>query len=80
MITLDVKEASNKLPALVENAITKREPVLISGKNNNAILMAESDWQAMNETLHLLSAPGMRDKIQNGLSENLQSTSRKLNW
>ena len=80
MITLDVKEASDKLPALVENAITKHEPVLIAGKNNNAILMAESDWRAMNETLHLLSAPGMRDTIQNGLSENLQSTSRKLNW
>ena len=80
MITLDVKEASDKLPALVENAITKHEPVLISGKNNNAILVAESDWRAINETLHLLSAPGMRDKIQNGLSKNLQSTSRKLNW
>ena len=80
MITLDVKEASDKLPVLVENAITKHEPVLIAGKNNNAILMAESDWRAMYETLHLLSAPGMRDTIQNGLSENLQSTSRKLNW
>ena len=80
MITLDVKEASDKLPALVEDTITKHEPVLIAGKNNNAILMAESDWRAINETLHLLSAPGMRDTIQNGLSENLQSTSRKLNW
>ena len=80
MITLDVKEASDKLPVLVENAITKHEPVLIAGKNNNAILVAESDWRAINETLHLLSAPGMRDTIQNGLSENLQSTSRKLNW
>jgi antitoxin YefM len=80
LITLDVKEASDKLPALVENTITKREPVLIAGKNNNAILMAESDWRAMNETLHLLSAPGMKDTIQKGLSENLQSTSRKLNW
>jgi antitoxin YefM len=80
LITLDVKEASDKLPALVENTITKREPVLIAGKNNNAILMAESDWRAMNETLHLLSAPGMKDTIQTGLSENLQSTSRKLNW
>ena len=80
MITVDVKEAFDTLPALVEDTITKHEPVLISGKNNNAILMAESDWQAMNETLHLLSAPGMRDTIQKGLSENLQSTSRKLNW
>ena len=80
MITLDVKEASDKLPVLVENAITKHEPVLIAGKNNNAILVAESDWRAINETLHLLSAPRMTDTIQKGLSENLQSTSRKLNW
>ena len=80
MITVSVKEASEKLPDLVENTIEKREPVLISGKKNNAVLMAESDWQAMNETLQLLSVPGMRDAIKKGLSENLKSTSRKLNW
>lgn len=80
MITVSVKEASDKLPDLVENTIDKREPVLISGKKNNAVLMAESDWQAMNETLQLLSVPGMRDAIKKGLSENLKSTSRKLNW
>ena len=80
MITVSVKEASDKLPDLVENTIEKREPVLISGKKNNAVLMAESDWQAMNETLQLLSMPGMRDAIKKGLSENLKSTSRKLNW
>ena len=80
MITVSVKEASDKLPDLVENTIEKCEPVLISGKKNNAVLMAESDWQAMNETLQLLSVPGMRDAIKKGLSENLKSTSRKLNW
>ena len=68
MITVSVKEASDKLPDLVENTIEKREPVLISGKKNNAVLMAESDWQAMNETLQLLSVPGMRDAIKKGLS------------
>lgn len=77
---MSVKEASDKLPDLVENTIEKREPVLISGKKNNAVLMAESDWQAMNETCQLLSVPGMRDAIKKGLSENLKSTSRKLNW
>ena len=80
MITVSVKEASDKLPDLVENTIEELEPVLVSGKKNNAVLMAESDWQAMNETLQLLSVPGMRDAIKNGLSENLESTSRKLNW
>jgi len=80
LITVSVKEASDKLPYLVENTIVKHQPVLISGKNNNAVLMAESDWQAMNETVHLLSLPGMRDAIKKGLSENLESTARKLNW
>lgn len=80
MITVSVKEASDNLPDLVQNSIAKREPVLISGKNNNAVLMAESDWQAMNETLHLLSVPGMRDAIKRGLSENLERTSKELKW
>ena len=80
MITLNVQEACDKLPDLVNNASAKGEPILISGKKNNAVLMAESDWQAMKETLHLLSVPGMSDAIKNGLSENLESTSRKLNW
>ena len=80
MITLNVQEACDKLPDLVNNASAKGEPILISGKNNNAVLMAESDWQAMKETLHLFSVPGMRDAIKNGMSESLESTSKKLNW
>ena len=78
MINVSVKEASDKLPDLVENTIAKREPVLISGSNNNAVLIAESDWLAMTETLHLLSVPGMRNAIQSGLSENLEGTSKDV--
>ena len=43
MITLGVKETSDKLPDLVENTIVKREAILISGNNKNAVLIAESD-------------------------------------
>ena len=43
MITLGVQEAFDKLPDLVEDTIAKREVILISGNNKNAILMAESD-------------------------------------
>ena len=77
---MSVKDASDNLPDLIENTIAKCEPVLISGENRNAVLIAESDWLAMNETLHLLSVPGMRDAIQSGLSENLESTSKELKW
>lgn len=80
MKTLSVQEASDKLSDLVENAIAKCEPILISGKNVNAVLIAESEWQAMNEALYLLSVPGMQDAIQSGLSEKLESKSNKLTW
>ena len=59
MKTLSVNEAREKLPESVEDVLLNLEPMLISGLNKNAVLVAESDWQAMNETLHLLSVPGM---------------------
>ena len=80
MKTLSVQEASDKLSDLVEYAIGKCEPILINGKNINAVLIAESEWQAMNETLHLLSVPGMRDAIRSGLSENLEDMSTEVEW
>jgi antitoxin YefM len=78
--TLGVNEAREKLPELVEDVLLNHEPMLISGINKNAVLVAESDWQAMNETLHLLSVPGMRDAIQSSMSENILSTSKELKW
>jgi antitoxin YefM len=42
--------------------------------------MVDADWLALNETLYLLSVPGMRDAIQNGMSENLESTAKELKW
>ena len=80
MKTLSVNEAREKLPELVEDVLLDHEPMLISGINKKAVLVAESDWQAMNETLHLLSEPEMRDTIQNGISENIESTSKELKW
>ena len=80
MKALSVNEAREKLPELVEDVLLNHEPMLISGINKNAVLVAESDWQAMNETLHLLSVPEMRNAIQNGISENIESTSKELKW
>ena len=80
MKTLSVNEAREKLPELVEDVLLDHEPMLISGINKNAVLVAEIDWQAMNETLHLLSVPGIQDAIQSGMSENIESTSKELKW
>ena len=46
----------------------------------NAVLLAEDDWNAINETLHLLSVPGMRESILEGLQESIDSAATELNW
>ena len=45
----------------------------------NAVLVAEEDWNAINETLYLLSVPGMRESIQEGMAEPLDQTA-ELDW
>ncbi len=56
------------------------EPVIITGKRGNAVLLAEGDWNAITETLHLLSVPGMRGSIIAGMKESIDDASIELDW
>jgi PHD/YefM family antitoxin component YafN of YafNO toxin-antitoxin module len=44
------------------------------------VLIAESDWRSIQETLYLLSIPGMRRSIQQGMKEPLSNAAKKLTW
>ncbi len=79
MTTITASKARTILYRLIDEAATTQEPLLITGKRNNAVLVSEAHWTAVQETLHLLSVPGMRESIIAGmktpikkLSENLQ--------
>ena len=48
------------------------EPVQITGKRGNAVLLSEDDWRAIQETLHLVSIPGMRESILSGMTESVE--------
>ena len=80
MTTVNVTEARANLYKLIDDASVSHEPVVITGKRGNAVLLAESDWNAINETLYLLSVPGMRESILEGMRENLEDTSTELEW
>jgi antitoxin YefM len=67
MRALNVTEARANLYKLIDDASTSHKPVVITGKLGNAVLLAEDDWNAINETLHLLSVPGMRESILDGM-------------
>ena len=77
---LTASEARANLYRLIDQAAESHEPISISGKRANAVLIAESDWNAMQETLYLLSIPGMRKSIRQSLKTPLSKCSPKLNW
>jgi len=80
MTTVNVTEARANLYKLIDDASASHEPVVITGKRGNAVLLAEGDWNAINETLYLLSVPGMRGSIIEGMQEVLEETSTELKW
>ena len=80
MTTVNVTEARANLYKLINDASMSHKPVVITGKRGNAVLLAEDDWNAITETLHLLSVPGMRESILEGMWENLEDTSNDLEW
>ena len=80
MTTLNVTEARANLYKLIDDTTVNHEPVVITGKRGNAVLLAEDDWNAINETLHLLSVPGMRESILEGMQQSIDSAATELNW
>jgi prevent-host-death family protein len=80
MSTITATEARSNLYNLVDQVAESHEPVLITGKRNNAVLVAEEDWRAINETLYLLNIPGMRESILEGMKESLEESVDEVEW
>jgi prevent-host-death family protein len=77
---LTASEARANLYRLIDQAADSHEPVLITGKRSGAVLVALEDWQAIQETLHLLSVPGMRESIKESMAEPLSKSGKTLKW
>lgn len=80
MTTLSASDARANLYRLMDQVAESHEPVVISGKRSNSVLIAEEDWAAIQETLFLLSVPGMRESIRAGMTEPPDSCATELDW
>ncbi len=78
MIT--VNEAQQQLPTLIDTVNQSHQPIVITGQNSNAVLLSETDWDSIQETLYLLSIPGMKESIQEGLQTPIEECDEKLEW
>lgn len=80
MAAITASEARAKLYRLIDEAASLHQPLLISGKRNNAVLVSEEDWDAIQETLFLLSVPGMRESIREGMETPVEECAEDLDW
>lgn len=67
MPTVTATQARAKLYRLIDDTAASHQPVTITGKRGNAVLISEEDWKAVQETLYLRSVPGMRESIKEGM-------------
>ena len=80
MTTMTASEARANLYRLMDLAAESHQPILISGKRSTSVLLAEEEWAAIQETLFLLSVPGMRESIKAGMAESLAQAAKELEW
>lgn len=80
MPTLTASEARANLYRLMDQAAESHQPIAIKGKRSDAVLVSAEDWQAIQETLHLLAVPGMRKSIKEGMAEPLAASATELDW
>ena len=80
MSLFPVNDAQKNLQQLINRVAQEGKPIMIQGEHGNAILLAEKDWCAIQETLYLLSIPGMGESIKEGLATPIAECDEELDW
>lgn len=80
MATLTASDARANLYRLIDETAASHQPIVIAGKRNSAVLVSEQDWSAIQETIYLLSIPGMRESIREGMKSPVNECTTELDW
>lgn len=80
MTTITITEARKNLYSLVDLTTESHKPIHITTKKGGAVLVSEEDWSSIQETLYLLSVPGMRESIKKGLKTPPKRLNKELKW
>jgi prevent-host-death family protein len=77
---IPVSQARANIYNLIDETAQTHEPILITGKRNNAVMISQEDWDAIVETLYLNSIPGMASSIQEAMREPDSEFSETIEW
>lgn len=63
MTNINVTNFRKNIYELLEQTIKYNEPINVSTKNGNAVILSEEDYNNLIETLYIYSVPGLKDEI-----------------
>ncbi|SHF51035.1 prevent-host-death family protein [Caldanaerobius fijiensis DSM 17918] len=63
MKTMPVTKVRQNIYKIIEQVRKNSEPIQITSRKGNAVLISEEDWNAIQETLYLLSIPNLKESI-----------------
>ena len=74
MITTTVTNFRKNVFAMLKNTVVYNEPIHITTKEGNAVVISEDEYRSLLETLQLVSVPGMKEKLLDGMNTPLSET------
>ena len=82
MANINITNFRKNVYSIVENTIRFNEPVHITTKEGNAVIISEEEYNSLVETLNLISLPGMREKLIEGLNTPIEETVKEeeVDW
>jgi len=75
-----VEEAQNNFRKIMDEVSNSHKPAIVTSERNSVVILAKEDWASIQETLHLLSIPGMGESIKEGMATPIEECSEELDW
>jgi len=77
---IPVSQARANIYSLMDETSQTHEPILITGKRNNVVMISQEDWNAIEETLYLNSIPEMTSSIKEAMNAPDSEFSEDIEW
>jgi len=77
---MSVSQVRADIYNVMDETAQTHEPILITGKRNNVVMLSQEDWNAIEETLYLNAIPNMTNSIQDSMNAPDSEFSETIEW
>lgn len=77
---ITASQARSDIYNLIDETAQSHEPIIITGKRHNAVMVSQEDWKAIEETLYLTSIQNMAQSIQDAMKAPDSEFSESIEW